>query len=121
MDTLHIEETQGNHPKIQVQILVTNVQVWDQDTQSVPEALRINKHNGNHLWRYSINNEMPKIDNAVDEYGGYPSNLIGYQNITGHMIFGVKMGNNFCRKARFVVDVHKTEMPRSITYSTVLS
>ena len=87
----------------------------------VPEALDIDKEYGNHLWRYSINNEMPKIDNAVDEYGGYPSNLIGYQNITGHMIFGVKMGNNFCRKARFVVDVHKTEMPRSITYSTVLS
>ena len=33
VDTLHNEETQGNHTKIQVQILATNAKVWDKDTQ----------------------------------------------------------------------------------------
>ena len=90
-------------------------------TKYIPESLEINKHNGNHLWRDSINKEMPNIENAVDEYDGDPSNLIGYQKIMGHMIFNIKIGKNFCRRARFVAGGHKTENPRSINYSTVVS
>ena len=37
------------------------------------------------------------------------------------MIFNVKMGENFCCKAHFVVDGHETETPSAITYSTVVS
>jgi len=47
--------------------------------------------------------------NAVAEYKGDAKDLIGYQRITGHLIFDVKLGENFRRKARFVADGHKTK------------
>ena len=37
------------------------------------------------------------------------------------MIFDVKMGENFRRKARFVAGGHTTETPTSLTYSSVVS
>ncbi len=64
---------------------------------------------------------MPKIHDAVIEHDGDPKDLVGYQEITGHMIFDVKLGENFRRKARFVADGHKTNTPTSVTYSTVVS
>ena len=44
-----------------------------------------------------------------------------YQQIKCHMIFDVKMGKNFRRKARFVAGGHATETPMSLTYSSVVS
>ena len=47
---------------------------------------------------------------------------IGYQQIKCHLIFDVKMGQNFRRKAQFVAGGHTTEVPDSIiTYSSVVS
>ena len=37
------------------------------------------------------------------------------------MIFDVKLGENFRRKARFVAGGRTTEMPTSLTYSSVVS
>ena len=37
------------------------------------------------------------------------------------MIFDIKLGENFWRKARYVADGHKTEVPASVTYSSVVS
>ena len=37
------------------------------------------------------------------------------------MIFDVKLGENFRRKARFVARGHTTKMPMSLTYSSVVS
>ena len=45
----------------------------------------------------------------------------GYQQIKCHMIFDVKMGENFRRKARFIASGHTTETPTSLTYSSVVS
>ena len=45
---------------------------------------------------------------------------MGFQQITGHIIFDIKLGEGFRRKARFVGDGHKTKPPSSITYSSVL-
>ena len=45
----------------------------------------------------------------------------GYQQIKCHMIFDVKMGENFRRKARSVAGGHTTETPTSLTYSYVVS
>jgi hypothetical protein len=44
---------------------------------------------------------------------------IGSQWIPCHMVFDVKV--DFTRKARFVAGGHKTEAPKSITYSSVVS
>jgi hypothetical protein len=46
----------------------------------------------------------------------------GFQQIKCHLIFDIKMGENFRRKARFVAGGHTTEVPDSIiTYSSVVS
>ena len=50
--------------------------------------------------------------NQVDE-------LHGFQEITCHIIFDVKM--DFKRKASFVAGGHMTEAPNSLTYSSVVS
>ena len=89
--------------------------------KSVEEAYDIDRENGNSLWAVAIQKEMPKIIDAVNVYDGNPSDLVGYQRITGHVIFDVKLGENFHRKARYVADGHKTATPSSITYSTVVS
>ena len=46
---------------------------------------------------------------------------IGYQKIKCHMIFEIKLGENFQRKERLVGGGHKTIAPASITYSSVVS
>ena len=49
------------------------------------------------------------------------SKLVSFKEITGHMIFDVKLGENFRIKARFCANGHKTEAPTSVTYSTIVS
>eukprot|EP00980_Cylindrotheca_fusiformis_P007911 scaffold1692_cov79-Cylindrotheca_fusiformis.AAC.2 len=49
------------------------------------------------------------------------SDVVGYQKIKCHMIFDVKLGENFRRKARLVAGGHVTEVPSSMTYSSVVS
>ena len=77
--------------------------------KSVPGALEIDKQNRNHIWRESTKKEIPKTDNAVDEYDDNPSNITGYQKIMVYMIFDVKIGKKICRRVRFVDNGHKTE------------
>ena len=36
------------------------------------------------------------------------------------MIFDMKMGESFCRKARFVAGGHTTETPSALTYSSIM-
>ena len=45
--------------------------------------------------------------------------LRGFQEITCHALFGVKM--DFTRKARFVANPSKTQTPSSVCYSSVIS
>ena len=45
----------------------------------------------------------------------------GYTKIDCHLIFDVKLGENFRRKARFVAGGHVTDVPSSLTYSSVVS
>ena len=89
--------------------------------KSVKEAYAIDSENGDTMWTDAIREEMKKIKGAVRIYDGDPKELIGYQEITGHIIFDVKLGEGFRRKARFVGDGHKTETPSSVTYSSVVS
>ena len=64
---------------------------------------------------------MKKTIAAFEQFDGDPSELIGYQQITTHIIFDIKLGENFRRKARLVDDGHKTGPPSSVTYSSVVS
>ena len=64
---------------------------------------------------------MNNVGIAFELHDGNPKELIFYQEITCHLIFNIKLGENFRRKARYVADGHKTETPDSVTYSSVVS
>ena len=89
--------------------------------RNVKEAKVIDIENGNKLWEESMVMEM--INNRCDfkHYGCNTSELVAYKEITGHLIFYVKLSENFRRKARFVADGHLVETPSSITYILVVS
>jgi len=89
--------------------------------KSIEEAIKIDRENGNTLWQDAIKLEMTNNRVAFEEFGGDTSKLVGYKRITAHMVFDVKLGENFRRKARYVADGHKTEAPAALTYSTVVA
>ena len=62
---------------------------------SIADAERIDQKNGNTLWMDAIRLEMKNNRVAFEEYDGDPSELVGYQEITAHMVFDVKLGENF--------------------------
>ena len=45
----------------------------------------------------------------------------GYQQIDFHIIFDIKVGDNFSRKARMVAGGHKTSTPITLTYAYFVS
>jgi hypothetical protein len=65
---------------------------------------------------------MKNVPIAFEEFEGDVSAIPpGYQEIRCHMIFDIKMGENFRRKARMVADGHRTKTPAALTYSSVVS
>ena len=64
---------------------------------------------------------MKNVRIAFEKHERSPKDLVGYQEVKCHMIFDVKMGENFRRKARMVAGGHKTVTPPTLTYSSVVS
>ena len=90
--------------------------------KTVAEAKRFDEENGDTLWWEAICKEMKNVRPAFEVWDKGISELPpGYQEISCHMIFDVKMGENFRRKARFVADGHKTKTPAASCYSSVVS
>ena len=90
--------------------------------KTVEEAMRLDQENGNTLWWDSICKEMKNVRIAFEEYDGDIKDLAPtYQHVKCHMIFDVKMGENFRRKARMVAGGHTTSQPTHLTYSSVVS
>ncbi len=89
--------------------------------KNIKEAMEIDKENGNMLRMDAVRSEMKNITVAFEEFNGDTQGLVGYTEITEHLVFDVKLGKNFRRKARFCADGHKTGAPASVTYSTVAS
>eukprot|EP00978_Attheya_sp_CCMP212_P034976 scaffold149828_cov60-Attheya_sp.AAC.1 len=89
--------------------------------KNIKEAKEIDLENGDTQWMDSVCLEMKNVRIALEEYDGNPEELIGFEEITGHLVFDVKLGENFRRKARYCADGHKTGAPSSVTYSTVVS
>ena len=93
------------------------------------EAKRFDTSNGNTLWWDAICQEMKNVRIAFEQYDGFTHHQgtikelkdKGYQQINCHMIFDVKMGENFRRKARMVAGGHTTTTPSTLTYSSVVS
>ena len=90
--------------------------------KSVKHAKEIDKRNGNTLWTDSIIQEMKNVRVAFERYDGSEKDLSkSHERIGMHLIFDVKMGENFQRKARLVADGHKTATTSAMTYSFVVS
>ena len=90
--------------------------------KTVEEALELDRINGDTQWQDAINKEMANVRIAFQLCENGKKDIpIGYQEIKCHMIFDVKMSENFRRKARFVAGGHTTETPDVITYSSVVS
>jgi hypothetical protein len=93
--------------------------------KSIKEALMIDAENGNTLWWDAIVLEMANVRVAFQEYEGdltKDGKPKGYKFVSTHMVFDVKLGENYRRKARLVADGHKTDVSTStITYSSVVS
>ena len=90
--------------------------------KSVEEAKCFDQENRDTLWWEAICNEIRNVRPAFEVWEKDVEHISpGYQQIKCHMIFDVKMGKNFRRKARFVTGRHTTETPMSLTYSSVVS
>ena len=44
-----------------------------------------------------------------------------FKKLNCHLIFEVKLSENFRRKARFITDGHRTKAPKSLSYSMEVS
>ena len=65
-----------------------------------------------------MKNFRPSFDTWEKPEGDIPP---GYQEIKCHLIFDIKMGENFRRKARFVAGGHMTDTPTTLAYASVVS
>ena len=65
-----------------------------------------------------MKNILPAFEPWEKPEGNTPP---GYQDIKCNLVFDIKMGENFRRKARFVVGGHMTETPTTLTYASLIS
>eukprot|EP00957_Ditylum_brightwellii_P042160 3192946-Ditylum_brightwellii.AAC.1 len=62
---------------------------------------------------------MKNICIAFEMCDGQKEELpLGYQEVKCHIIFDIKMGENFRRKAWMVSRGHTTETPSTLTYAS---
>lgn len=71
--------------------------------KTVKEAFEIDKESKSTYWTDAIEQEMTNNRAAFEEFEGTPAKLKqkGYEKIIGHLIFDIKLSENFRRKARF--------------------
>ena len=82
----------------------------------VKEDIEIDTENGGTLWWDAILQEMKNVQPAFEAYVGNKEDLpTGYQQIKCHMIFDIKLGDNFRRKAQLVGQGYTATEPSSIT------
>ena len=85
----------------------------------VGHAYEIDKGNGNTLWRDAIKKEMTNVGIAFEVLEEREHAPVAWRKVSGHLVFDVKM--DFTRKARWVLDGHKTSKPTGSTYVGVVS
>jgi hypothetical protein len=87
--------------------------------KDVEDAYRIDRKNGNTFWRDAIAKEMYNVGVAFEVLEEGATAPAGWSKVTGHIVFDVKM--DFTRKARWVLDGHKTPDIVGSTYAGVVS
>ena len=58
---------------------------------------------------------------ASENCNGKSDEMVVYTPITGHLVFDIKLGESFRRKARLCTDGHNIGAPTTVFYSTVIS
>jgi len=87
--------------------------------RDVDHARELDIKNGNSFWMDALDKEMYNVGVAfeiLDEGQKAPK---GWNPVTGHLVWDVKM--DLTRKARWVLDGHKTHDPIGSTYAGVVS
>ena len=79
----------------------------------------IDTMNKNTFCRYAINKDMPNTGINFEVQPTGERDPPGRNKVTGHLVFDVKM--DFTRKARWVLDGHKTPYLVGSTYAGVVS
>ena len=82
-------------------------------------ALELDEANNNHLWRDALSKEMHNVGIAFSVLDAGQEAPVGWSKESGHIIYDVKM--DFTRKARWVLEGHKTANPIGSTYAGVVS
>ena len=75
--------------------------------------------NGNDFWIRAIEKEMSNVGIAFEILNQDETAPVGWSKESGHLIFDVKM--DFSRKARWVLDGHRSADPVGYTYAGVVS
>lgn len=86
---------------------------------SVEHAYELDAKNGNTLWRDALKKEMFNVGIAFEVLEQGQTAPKGWNKVTGHLVWDVKM--DFTRKARWVLDGHKTGNPEGSTFAGVVS
>jgi len=87
--------------------------------KTVERALEIDKENGNTLWQDALAKEMKAVGKAFDFLNDGDPDPVGHKKISVHIVMDIKQ--DFTRKCRLVADGHKTDLPSSITYTSIVS
>ncbi len=86
--------------------------------KTVAEALAIDRKTGTTFWRDAIEKEMKNVKVAF-EFSDDPNAPVGFAKATCHMIFDIKF--DLTRKARLVLNGAKHDVPKEMTFSSVVS
>ena len=102
--------------------------------KNVDDAFRIDHLNDNYFWRTAIEKELKTVYVAYKLYKQNRTNispeqiradrkkhLVGYKEITCHFVSDVKLDGSSTRNARFCANESKTDVPKSLSYSSVVS
>ena len=89
--------------------------------KTLRRALEIDKENGNTLWADALKKEMDVVRKAFKVLEDGKKVPPGYQFMDCHLVFDVKLEDNFRRKVRLVAGGHQLDQPQVITYSSVVS
>ena len=87
--------------------------------RDVEHAHKIDLRNGNTMWRDALRKEMYNVRVAFEILHEGAHVPHGWKRATEHLVWDVRM--DFTRKARWVLDGHKTPDPIGSTYAGVVS
>ena len=86
--------------------------------RDVKHAMELDRKNENSFWRDAMALEMTQIGIAIEVTDDGVQAPSGWSKVTGHLVWGVKI--DLTRKARWVLDGHKTADVSYSTYADVV-